>query len=83
MSSIMWRRSGLTASTKLVEVTGGSGLEVGVLDPSILKPASRPVTSHRAQRVTVHVAPPPARAGSFFGLMRSLAGPKSRSAAHP
>ena len=50
MSSIMRRRSGL-ASTELVEVMGGSGLEVGVLDPSILKPASRPVTSHSAQLV--------------------------------
>jgi hypothetical protein len=49
MSSIMRRRSGLMASADLVEVMGGSGLEVGVLDPSILKPASRPVTSHAAQ----------------------------------
>jgi hypothetical protein len=31
MSSIMRRRSGLTASADLVEVMGGSGLEVGVL----------------------------------------------------
>jgi hypothetical protein len=50
MSSIMRRRSGL-ASTEVVEVMGGSGLEVGVLDPSILKPASRPVASHSAQLV--------------------------------
>jgi hypothetical protein len=32
MSSIMRRRNGLTASTELVEVMGGSGLEIGVLD---------------------------------------------------
>jgi hypothetical protein len=32
MSSIMRRRNGLTASTEPVEVMGGSGPEVGVLD---------------------------------------------------
>jgi transposase len=31
------------ASADLLEVMGGSGLEVGVLTPSILKPASQPV----------------------------------------
>jgi hypothetical protein len=37
MSSIMRRRNGLMASAEIVEVMGGSRLEVGVFDPSILK----------------------------------------------
>jgi hypothetical protein len=72
MSSIMRRRNGLTASADSVEVMGGSGLEVGVLTPSILKPASRPVIPQRIICSSVLAHPPlraqraPAVAGSFF-----------------
>jgi hypothetical protein len=43
MSSIMRRRNGLMASAEIVEVMGGSCLEVGVLDPSISRQSFRSV----------------------------------------
>src|ERR1700686_5158454 len=74
MSTIMRRRNGLTAPADLVEVMGGSGLEVGVFEtPSILKPASRPVIPQRLNCSSVLAHPPfraqraPAVAGSFIG----------------
>src|SRR6202161_4520694 len=65
MSSIMRRRSGLTASTALVKVMGGSGLEVGVLDtldPQAGLPARHP---QRVRLVTGRCPTPPSRASGF------------------
>jgi hypothetical protein len=64
--------------------TGGHGrlgLEFGVLDPSTLKPASRPVTSHGAQLGPCTLPNPlllaqrvPARVGSFCDPDRKSSG---------
>src|SRR4051812_24179727 len=65
MSSIMRRRSGLMA----ISVIGGSCLEDGVANSSILKtgrrPHHHPFTSRRSSRALPCAQRPPARAGSY------------------
>src|ERR1035438_9061813 len=73
MSSSMRWRSGLMGFSLI----GGSCLEVGVLEHSILKTERPPVTRARSNsycgRRNRPTAPPapPARAGSFFGTFRT------------
>jgi hypothetical protein len=73
MSSSMRWRSGLMGFSLI----GGSCLEVGVLDPSILKTERPPVTCARSNvycgRSMRPTAPqrPPAGAGSFFDPERT------------
>src|ERR1700681_4323135 len=74
MSSIMRRRSGLTASADLVEVMGGSGLEVGVLD-TLDPQASLPARHLTPSSIDAVYSPnPPLRAKRVPAVAGSLSG---------